>query len=93
MANPNDSAVDAPLDVNGSSERCASPSSEAERLLLTAVHRLIEQLSETNVHLLMLADQTARCLAHVTVLLDLLVADDDESDTDATTYLDGTRIS
>jgi hypothetical protein len=92
MTSENDSTVAARVGVNGSSERCASPPSEAEQSLHAAIRNLVQQIGETNAHLMILSDQTARCLAHIALLVDLLLSDEDESDTDTMTYLDGRPI-
>jgi hypothetical protein len=94
MANADDSTVAAPPGANGSNEQCGSPPSAGEQSLAAEMRLLVRELAETNLHLLVLTDQTAKCLAHIAVLLDLLLSDEaDDSDRDATTYLDGTRIS
>jgi hypothetical protein len=85
--------VDVPLGENGSGATCGSLPSEAERLLIAALHGLVRQLGETNVHLLVLADQTAKCLSHISILLDLVVSSEAEEDEEARTYLDGSPVS
>jgi hypothetical protein len=93
MPTESDSPVGAPLVGNGSSASPASPPSEAERSLIAAIQGLAHQLGETNVHLLVLADQTAKCLSHISLLLDLVLSNEAEEDEEARTYLDGTQVS
>lgn len=95
MSTPSDSVstVDARLAESGLNAPCSLPPNEAERSLLEAMHGLVQQLGETNVHLLMLADQTVKCLAHISILIDLLMSSEEEETTDARTYLDGTPVS
>lgn len=94
MQSDSDSTAGARPDVNGSDGPSASPSSAGEQSSTEAINRLVQQLAETNVHLLVLADQVAKALAHVSVLLDLLVTIDEEDtqDTAGGTYLDGSPI-
>lgn len=92
MRNESDSAADAPLAESGSSARSALPSREGEPLLTAAMDRLAHQLGETNVRLLVLADQTAKCLAHISLLLDLLVSSEEEEQEQERAYLDGSPI-
>lgn len=93
MSNERDFGVDARLDANGSNAPFNSPPNAADPSLIVALHDLVQQLGETNTHLMVLADQTAKCLAHIAILLDIVLSDDDEPGTDATTYLDGSPIS
>lgn len=92
MQSESGSNVAAPSGASGSSAPSASPPSEAEPSLIAAMHGLVQQLGETNVHLLMLADQTAKCLAHIALLIDLLASSEEEDETEPRTYLDGTPI-
>lgn len=93
MESNSDSTAGAQPDESGSAATSASQSNAAEQSLVAAIARLAQQLGETNVHLLVLADQTAKCLAHVSLLLDLLVSEDDSEEESPTgTYLDGTPI-
>lgn len=82
----------APSGESGSNAPSVSPPSEADLSLIAAMHGLVQQLSETNVHLLMLADQTAKCLAHMALLVDLLASSEEEDEAEPGTYLDGTPI-
>lgn len=92
MSNERDFGVDARLDVNGSGAQFKLPPNALDPSLTVALHDLVKQLGETNALLMVLVDQTAKCLAHISILLDIVLTDDDESDTDATTYLDGSPI-
>lgn len=92
MDSENDSNADALSGGSGSSGPSASPPNELGISLLKEMQGLVRELSETNIHLLVLTDQTAKCLAHIAVLLDLMLADNDEADTESTTYLDGKPI-
>lgn len=92
MASESDSAVDAPPGANGSNEPCSLRSNEGEQSLIVEMRVLVRQMAETNIHLMVLADQTSKCLAHIAILLDLVFTDEDEADTESTTYLDGTPI-
>lgn len=93
MQSDSDSTAGARPDVNGSGEPSASPFSAAGPSSTEAIDRLVQQLAETNVHLLVLTDQVTKALAHVSLLLDLLVSEDaTEDDTSGGRYLDGTPI-
>jgi uncharacterized Rossmann fold enzyme len=92
MSNETDFDVDARPGVNGSNAQSCSRQNEADRSLTAALHDLVKQLGETNAHLMVLAGQTAKCLAHLSILIDIVLTDEDESATDATTYLDGSPI-
>jgi hypothetical protein len=94
MPSESDSVVGAPLDGSGSSAPLASLPSEAERSLIVALHGLVHQMGETNVHLLVLADQTAKCLAHISLLLDLVLSSEPEDEEQQPkSYLDGSPVS
>lgn len=92
MDSENDSNADALSGGSGSSGPCASPPNELAGSLLAEMRALVRELSETNIHLLVLTDQTAKCLAHIAVLLDLMLSENDDVDTESTTYLDGKPI-
>jgi hypothetical protein len=93
MPSNSDSTVAVQPDASGSAGTSALHSNAAERSSAAAIDRLTQQLAETNVHLLVLTDQTAKCLAHISLLLDLLVSEEDSDDASSGTYLDGTPIS
>lgn len=87
------SSVAAQLDERSSSDSGSSPPSEAEPPLLAEIRGLVQQLAETNVHLLVLTDQIAKCLAHISLLLDLILSSEEDVDeTDGSKYLDGTPV-
>lgn len=95
MSTPSESgsSVAARLDERSSSDSGALPPSEAEQPLLAEMRSLVQQLAETNVHLLVLTDQVAKCLAHISLLLDLILSNEEEVDeTDGRKYLDGTPV-
>jgi uncharacterized Rossmann fold enzyme len=92
MSNERDFGADVRLDVNGSNARSNLLPNEADRSLTGAIHELVSQLRETNIQMMVLADQTAKCLAHISILIDIVLSDTDESDTEAVTYLDGSPI-
>jgi hypothetical protein len=93
MPSESDSPVGALLGGNGSSALPASPPSEAEQSLIAAIHGLAHQLGETNVHLLVLADTTAKCLSHISLLLDLVLSNEAaEADEESKSYLDGSPV-
>lgn len=87
-----DSTAGAQREESGSAETSASRSSAAEPSSSEAIYKLVQKLHETNVHLLVLTDQVAKCLAHVSLLLDLLVSEEEADDSSVGTYLDGTPI-
>lgn len=91
MQSDSDSTAGARPDVNGSGEPSASLSSADVLSSTEAIDRLVRQLAETNVHLLVLTDQVAKALAHVSLLLDLLVTEEEDADSSGT-YLDGSPI-
>lgn len=92
MSNERDFDVGVPPDASGSGEQFNLPRNAVDPSLTAALHDLVKQIGETNAHLMVLADLTAKCLAHISILLDIVVSDEDESDTEATTYLDGSPI-
>lgn len=87
-----DSIAGAQPEGSGSAAPSASPSSAGEPSSSEAIDRLVRQLAEANVHLLVLTDQVAKALAHVSLLLDLLMSEEEADDSSADTYLDGTPI-
>jgi hypothetical protein len=93
MEGASSSGAGVQLAASGSCALCDSAPSEAERSLTVALLALVQQLTETNVHLLTLADQTAKALEHIAFLTDLMSMDDDEDNAHADRiYLDGTPI-
>lgn len=94
MQSEPDSPAAAPPGESESSAPGGWLQSEQQSSLTAEMRGLIHQLRETNVHLLVLADQTARCLEHISVLVDLLASSDDADDeSQPGAYLDGTPIA
>lgn len=84
--------MDVPPGENGSNALCDSPRNGADQPLTAAVCDLVKQMAETNALLIVLADQTAQCLAHMSILMDIVVTNEEQPDSDTTTYLDGSPI-
>jgi dihydroorotase-like cyclic amidohydrolase len=93
MRNESDLGAAAPSGESGSNEPCGSRPSEAELSLAAAMHGLVRQMGETNIHLMMLAQQTAKCLEHIEILVDLVVGSEVEDEEQPRSYLDGTPVS
>lgn len=85
MANESGSTADVPLDANGSSASHALLPNAVEQSLIEALYSLVQQMAETNQHLLTMTHQMAMMLEHLASQ-----AEDDAEE--PSMYLDGSPL-